>query len=155
MRNTAINAVCNAEKGGGLLDKEANEIDWLDALVPNCLNEELISSLNICESDYIMLTFHDCTEGNMNALLSAVPAVDGIAANKISSISMEVTLLDTQLISPNLTMGMASIISQCALFGAQQSFSWLLCECCLVWVAMTGQPEVDHQLRGDGWFVLG
>ena len=49
-------------------------------------------------------------------------------------------------------MGTVPIISRCALFSAQQSFSWPLCECCLVWVAVTGWPAVDHQLRGDGWF---
>lgn len=154
MRITVINTVRNAEKGGRLLDNEANEIDWLDALVPNCLNEELISSLNICESDYIMLTLHSCTEGNVNGLSAAVPAADGRAANKIPSISMEVTLLDAQLISPNLSMGTASIISQCALFSTQQPCSWLPCKCCLVWGAIAGQPEVEHQLM-DERFTLG
>lgn len=50
-------------------------------------------------------------------------------------------------------MGTLPIISQCALSRAQQSFSWLLCECCLVLVAVTGQLVVDHQLRDDGWFL--
>lgn len=49
-------------------------------------------------------------------------------------------------------MGTVPIISRCALFSAQQSFSWPLCECCLIWVAVTGRPAVDHQLRDDGWF---
>ncbi len=94
MSITAINTVCHAANRDRLLDKEANEIDWLDALVPNCLNEELISSMNICESNYIMLASHDCTIGSVNARWGCcqLPAADWKAANKISSISMEVTL---------------------------------------------------------------
>lgn len=95
MSITAINTGCHAGKWERLLDKEANEIDWLDALVHNCLNEELIPSLNICESDYTMLAFHDRTEGYVNGrwVCFQLPAVDWKATDKISSISMEVTLL--------------------------------------------------------------
>lgn len=93
----AINTVCHVGKADRLLDKEANEIDWLDALISNCLNEELISSLNICESDN-MLTFHDCTEGYVNSrwVFCQLPAVDWKATNNVSFISMEVTLLVVQ-----------------------------------------------------------
>lgn len=58
----------------------------------------------------------------------------------------------TELISLELSVGTVPISSRCALFSAQQSFSWLLCERWLVWVAMTGRPVVGHQLRGDWWF---
>lgn len=91
MSSTAINTVCHAGKWERLLDKEANEIDWLDALVHNCLNEELIPSLNICESDYIMLAFRD--RERVRWVCFQLPAVDWNATDKISSISMEVTLL--------------------------------------------------------------
>lgn len=100
-----------------------------------------------------MLPFYGRTEG-MDCFEH--PAVNVIAANKRKSpFSMKVTLLDAQLISLELSMGAVPIISWCALFSAQQLLSWLLCERCPVWVAVTGQPAVDHQLRGDGWLSSG
>lgn len=97
MSITAINTVCHAGKADRLLDKEANEIDWLDALISNCLNEGLISSLNICESDN-MLTSHDCTKRYVNGgwAFCQLPGVDWEVTNSVSFISMEVTLLVVQ-----------------------------------------------------------
>lgn len=78
--------------------------------------------------DYIMLTFHNFYKGSLNGMLSAYMLKAEQLQTKYSPISMEVTLLDAQLISLKLSMGAVPIISRCALFNAQQSFLWLLYE---------------------------
>lgn len=102
--------------------------------------------------DYIMLTFHKLHQ-RKNGVLSAYLLKAEQLQRKYSSISMEVTLLDAQLISLQLRMGAVPIISRCALFIAQQSFSWLLCERRTAWVAVTG-PASGGPSAKVWWMLL-
>lgn len=104
--------------------------------------------------DYIMLTFHNFHKGSLNGMLSAYLLKAEQLQTKYSPISMEVTLLDAQLISLKLSMGAVPIISRCALFSAQQSFLWLLYERRSVWAAVTGAASGGPSAE-TWWMLLG